>query len=99
ATALAITILVVIGRLERFVLPQRRPMEITLTLTTEAAFHDVEQRAREFLRDGRVLKVSYTGAQHQILIVARPLDGRHHLSEIAGKLRAMDGVQGVEVIR
>jgi putative Mg2+ transporter-C (MgtC) family protein len=99
ATALAIAILVVVGRLERHVLPQRRPMEITLTLTSEAAFHDVETRAREFLREGRVLKVSYTGTEHQILIIARPKDGRRHLTEIAGRLRAMDGVQGVEMMR
>jgi putative Mg2+ transporter-C (MgtC) family protein len=98
ATTIAIVVLVIVRKLEHEILPHRRPMEITLTLTTDAAFHDVEIRAREYLSEGRVLRVNYTGTDHQILIVAKPRD-HHRLSEIAEKLRSLDGVQGVEMLR
>jgi putative Mg2+ transporter-C (MgtC) family protein len=96
--ALALGVLVLVRWLEHDYLPHRRPMEITLTLTSDVAFHDVEMRAREFLTEGRVLRINFNGTDHQILIVAKPRE-QHRLTEISEKLRALDGVQGVELIR
>jgi putative Mg2+ transporter-C (MgtC) family protein len=97
-TALALGVLVLVRRLEHEILPHRRPMEITLTLTSDAAFHDVELRAREFLCEGRVVRINFNGTDHQILIIAKPRE-HHRLTEISEKLRALEGVQGVEMIR
>jgi hypothetical protein len=45
-----------------------------------------------------VLRINYTGAEQQILMIARP---RHHhsLAEISQRLRELDGVEGVDMTR
>jgi putative Mg2+ transporter-C (MgtC) family protein len=98
ATALAIGILILVRRLEHHTLPNRRPLEIVLTLSCEAKLHDVEERAKEVLHKGRVIRINYTGKDQQIEMVARP---RHHrsLAEISQRLRDLDGVQGVDMTR
>jgi putative Mg2+ transporter-C (MgtC) family protein len=98
ATALAIGILILVRRLEHHTLPNRRPLEIVLTLSCEAKLHDVEERAKEVLHKGRVIRINYTGKDQQIEMVARP---RHHrsLAEISQRLRELDGVQGVDMTR
>jgi putative Mg2+ transporter-C (MgtC) family protein len=98
ATLLAIGVLLVVKRLEHETLPRRRPLELTLTLSCAASIHDVEHRAKEVLQDGRVLRINYTGTEQQILMVARPK--RHYsLAEISERLRELDGVQGVDMVR
>jgi putative Mg2+ transporter-C (MgtC) family protein len=98
ATALAIGILILVRRLEHHTLPNRRPLEIVLTLSCEAKLHDVEERAKEVLHKGRVIRINYTGKDQQIEMIARP---RHHhsLAEISQRLRDLDGVQGVDMTR
>jgi putative Mg2+ transporter-C (MgtC) family protein len=98
ATALAIGILILVRRLEHHTLPNRRPLEIVLTLSCEAKLHDVEERAKEVLHKGRVIRINFTGKDQQIEMIARP---RHHhsLAEISQRLRELDGVQGVDMTR
>jgi putative Mg2+ transporter-C (MgtC) family protein len=98
ATVLAIGILILVRRLEHHTLPNRRPLEIVLTLSCEAKLHDVEERAKEVLHKGRVIRINYTGKDQQIEMVARP---RHHrsLAEISQRLRDLDGVEGVDMTR
>jgi putative Mg2+ transporter-C (MgtC) family protein len=98
ATLLAIGVLIVVKRLEHETLPRRRPLELTLMLNCAASIHDVQHRAKEVLRDSRVLRINYTGTEQQILMIARP---RHHhsLAEISERLRKLDGVEGVDMVR
>jgi len=98
ATALAIGILILVRRLEHHTLPNRRPLEIVLTLSCDAGLHDVEERAKKVLHKGRVIRINYTGKDQQIEMIARP---RHHhsLAEISEWLRELDGVQGVDMTR
>lgn len=48
--------------------------------------------------NGRVLRIQYNGTTHQILLVARPRY-QSRLTEISEKLRALDGVVGVDMVR
>ena len=98
ATALAIGVLILVKRLEHHTLPNRRPLEIVLTLSCDAGLHDVEERAKEVLHKGRVIRINFTGKDQQIEMIARP---RHHhsLAEISQRLRELDGVQGVDMTR
>jgi putative Mg2+ transporter-C (MgtC) family protein len=98
ATTLAIAILILVRRLEHHTLPNRRPLEIVLTLSCDAKLHDVEDRAKEVLHKGRVIRINYTGKDQQIEMIARP---RHHrsLAEISQRLRDLDGVEGVDMTR
>jgi putative Mg2+ transporter-C (MgtC) family protein len=98
ATAIAIGVLIAVKRLEHHTLPQRRPLEIVLTLSCDALLHDVEERAKEVLHKGRVIRINYTGKDQQIEMIARP---RHHhsLAQISQKLRDLDGVEGVDMTR
>jgi putative Mg2+ transporter-C (MgtC) family protein len=98
ATALAIGVLIAVKRLEHHTLPQRRPLEITLTLSCDAGLHQVEERAKDVLHKGRVIRINYTGKDQQIMLVARP---RHHhsLAQISQRLRELDGVEGVDMTR
>jgi putative Mg2+ transporter-C (MgtC) family protein len=98
ATVLAIGVLLVVKRLEHETLPHRRPVELTLTLDCEASIHEVEHLAREVLRQGRVLRINYTGTEQQILMVARPKH-HHSLAEISERLRELAGVKGVDMTR
>jgi len=98
ATVLAIGVLIVVKRLEHETLPHRRPLEIILTLACEASIHDVEHRAKEVLHRGRVMRINYTGKEQQILMIARPRN-HHSLAEISEKLRALEGVNGVDMTR
>jgi putative Mg2+ transporter-C (MgtC) family protein len=98
ATALAIGVLIVVKRLEHETLPGRRPLEIILTLACEASIHDVEDRAKEVLHKGRVLRINYTGTEQQIMMIARPKH-HHSLAEISERLRELDGVNGVDMTR
>jgi len=98
ATAIAIGVLIAVKRLEHHTLPQRRPLEIVLTLSCDALLHDVEERAKDVLHKGRVIRVNYTGKDQQIEMIARP---RHHhsLAQISQKLRELEGVEGVDMTR
>jgi putative Mg2+ transporter-C (MgtC) family protein len=98
ATTIAIAVLIAVKRLEHHTLPQRRPLEIVLTLSCDALLHDVEERAKDVLHKGRVIRVNYTGKDQQIEMIARP---RHHhsLAQISQKLRELDGVEGVDMTR
>jgi putative Mg2+ transporter-C (MgtC) family protein len=98
ATVLAISVLIVVRRLEHETLPNRRPLEITLTLACEASIHEVEHRAKEVLYKGRVLRINYTGSEQQIMMIARPKH-HHSLAEISERLRKLDGVNGVDMTR
>jgi putative Mg2+ transporter-C (MgtC) family protein len=98
ATGLALTVLLVVKRLEHEALPHRRPLEVTLTLEPGASLHTVEHLARDVLRHTRVLRINYTGTDQQITLLARPR--RHHsLAEISERVRALAGVRGVEMSR
>jgi putative Mg2+ transporter-C (MgtC) family protein len=98
ATLLAISVLIVVKKLEHETLPHRRPVELVLTLDCEASLDDVDHRAKDVLRHSRVLRINYTGTEQQIMMIARP---RHHrsLSEISERLRKLEGVKGVDMTR
>jgi len=97
-TVLALGVLMIVKKLEHETLPHRRPLELTLTLEPGASIHNVEHRARDVLRQTRVLRINYTGTDQQITMVARPR--RHHsLAEISEKVRELDGVRGVDMSR
>jgi hypothetical protein len=50
------------------------------------------------LRHTRVLRINYTGADREITMLARPR--RHHpLAEICERVRALEGVRGVDMSR
>lgn len=98
ATVLALAVLLVVKRLEHQTLPVRRPLEITLTLEPGASLHDVEHRARDVLRHTHVLRVNYTGTDQQITLVARPRK-HHSLAEVSERVRQLEGVRGVDMVR
>ncbi len=98
ATVLALAVLMIVKRLEHDVLPNRRPLELTLTLEPGADIHTVEHRARDVLRHTRVLRINYTGVDQQITMVARPRK-HHSLAEISQRVRDLEGVRGVDMSR
>jgi putative Mg2+ transporter-C (MgtC) family protein len=98
ATVLALSVLMLVKKLEHETLPHRRPLEITLTLEPGVDIHNVEHRVRDVLRHTRVLRINYTGTDQQITMIARP---RHHhsLAEISERVREVEGVRGVDMSR
>ena len=97
-TVVGLGVLSIVKRFERDVLPRRRMLEITLTLETGAPLDHVVTQASTILARSRVLRVSYDAAGQKVTLTSQPNNG-HSLTEIAEGLRALGGVQGVEVTR
>ena len=97
-TVLALTVLWAMKYVEREVLPNRRTLEIVLTLQPDAALDRVEEAAREILPRSSVVRVSYNAEGQSLMLTAQP-QGGIGLSVIGERLRAVSGVHGVEVSR
>jgi putative Mg2+ transporter-C (MgtC) family protein len=97
-TVVGLAVLVLVKLLERDVLPQRRMLEITLTLATGTRLDDAVDQASALLTRARVLHVSYDGTGQKVTLSSQPKDQRA-LTDIAESLRALTGVQGVEISR
>lgn len=98
ATAFALVVLWLVKRIEREIMPKRRAMEVTLTLQARTPLDVVEQAARRTLPRCTVLRVQYTEHNQSLVLAARPFDGES-LPQIGEQLRALPGVEGVEISR
>ncbi|NUT32416.1 MAG: MgtC/SapB family protein [Hamadaea sp.] len=97
-TILALTVLALVKYVEREALPRRRMLEIVLTLEPDAHLDRVEQEVKSSLPRSRVLKVSYSATGQALVLTAQPQNGTS-LSVIGERLRALQGVHGVEITR
>ena len=97
-TVVAVAVLWPTKYLEREVLPRRRPLEAILTLAPGAALAEVERAAQRTLSRSRVLRVCDTAEAQSLVLAAEPMRAMP-LSEIAERLRGIDGVRGVEINR
>jgi putative Mg2+ transporter-C (MgtC) family protein len=98
ATVLALVVLWLVKYVEREALPRRRMLEIVLTLEPDAQMDRVEREANAILGRSRVLRVSYSVTGQAVAIAAQPQNGTP-LTHIGERLRSLDGVHGVEIIR
>lgn len=97
ATAvLALLVLRVLRLLEREFIPQRRGLEVRLTLAAGAAIDQVERSARSILPRSEVLGLSYTGGDQALVLRSRPVAGQS-LTAIGERLRHTPGVIGVDL--
>jgi putative Mg2+ transporter-C (MgtC) family protein len=98
ATVLALIVLVAIKRVEEDYLPQRRQMEVTLSLDPDAALSDVETEVEAALPRSRVLRVQYREGGQELVVVARP-QVDVSLAKIGEDLLTLSGVHGVAINR
>ena len=98
ATLLALVVLVPIKWLEEEVLPQRRQMEVTLTLDPDVTLSRVESEVAETLPRSRVLRVQYREGGQDLVVIARP-QVEVSLANVGEKLLALRGVHGVTINR
>jgi putative Mg2+ transporter-C (MgtC) family protein len=98
ATVLALLVLWMVKIAERNLLPDRHLIEVTLVLEPDTALDTVEREALAALPNARVIRVDYAGHDQSLVLTAH---GRPNTSlpAIAEALRALPGVQGVEVAR
>lgn len=98
AMVLALVVLAAVKWVEDELLPQRRQMEVTLSLEPEATLSQVEQEVREALPMSRVLRVQYREGGQELVMVARP---QLHVSlpAIGERLLRLPGVHGVDINR
>jgi len=97
-TGLALVVLLLVGLLERRVLPGRQKVEITLTLEAGAHLDEVITRACEIVPRSKVLGVSYQAVGQQVVLSAQPA-ATDELVTLAEHLRELERVQGVAVNR
>lgn len=97
-TLVAVAVLWPTKYLEREVLPQRRPLEATLTLAPDAELEAIETAAHEVLPRSRVQRVIHTEGGQALVIVGEPVR-EIPLSRLAERLRVIPGVHGVELSR
>jgi putative Mg2+ transporter-C (MgtC) family protein len=97
-TVLALLVLWLVKWIEREWLPKRRGMEVTLLLEADTPLDAIEQAARRTLPRSQVLRVRYDSNGQALVLAARPSDGES-LPELGEQLRALPGVQGVELTR
>jgi putative Mg2+ transporter-C (MgtC) family protein len=96
STMLGVAVLWLVKYYEREWLPARRLLEVVLTLEPDAQLDRVEERAHEVLPRSRVQRISYSASGQQLVLTSQPEVGAH-LASLGDKLRAIPGVQGVEV--
>lgn len=95
---LALVVLAAIKKIEADYLPQRRQMEVTLSLEPETTLSTVERAVSEALPRSRVLRVQYREGGQELVVVARPqLD--LSLATLGERLLSLPGVQGVDINR
>jgi putative Mg2+ transporter-C (MgtC) family protein len=97
-TVCGLGVLLLVKRFERDVLPGRRMMEVTLTVETGTPLDYVMDQAKTILRRSRVLGVTYDGTGQKVVLTALPSDDSS-LTDLAERLRALGGVQGVAITR
>lgn len=98
ATAIALIVLILLKWVEHDLLPGRRMLDVTLTLSSGVGVDDVVSRAGQILPRSRVQQVSYEGTSQKVLLLAQP-DASHSIAEIAETLLALTGVEGVDISR
>lgn len=97
-TVLALIVLAAIKWLEDEVLPQRRQMEVTLSLDQEATLSRVEAEVADALPRSRVLRVQYREGGQDLVVMARP-QAQVSLAAVGERLLALSGVRGVDINR
>ncbi|MGH3735245.1 MAG: MgtC/SapB family protein [Micromonosporaceae bacterium] len=95
---LALVVLAAIKKVEDDYLPQRRQMEVTLSLEPEVTLSTVEGAVAEALPRSRVLRVQYREGGQELVVVARP-QVEVSLAAIGERLLGLPGVQGVDINR
>lgn len=98
AMVLTVIVLAAIKKVEEEFLPQRRQMEVTLSLEPEAVLSRVERKVAEALPRSRVLRVQYREGGQELVVTTRPpLDVS--LAALGERLLALSGVRGVDINR
>ena len=98
--ATGITLLSLIGlkQLERDYFPRKRTHTVVLEIVDTADLADVVHRATAVLRSAAsVRKVDRGGGDRTVVTLTSPLSRGFSLVELAGGLRALEGVVGVEL--
>ncbi|MGH3648229.1 MAG: MgtC/SapB family protein [Micromonosporaceae bacterium] len=95
---LALIVLAAIKKVEDEYLPQRRQLEVTLSLEPETTLSTVEHAVADALPRSRVLRVQYREGGQELVVMARPqLD--LSLAALAERLLSLPGVHGVDINR
>jgi putative Mg2+ transporter-C (MgtC) family protein len=98
AMVLTVIVLAAIKKVEEELLPQRRQMEVTLSLESDAGLSAVERAVANALPRSRVLRVQYREGGQELVVTARPaLDVS--LPSVAERLLELPGVHGVSINR
>lgn len=97
-TGFGLAVLLLVKRFELDILPRRRMLEVILTVEAGTPLDHVVEQTRAILPRSRVLRVSYDMTGQKVVLTAQP-DAGYALTDIAERLRALGGVQGVAITR
>lgn len=98
SVALALVVLTVLKQLEREYFPRRRGHPVVLEITDTADLTDVVGNARRVLgAQATVSKVDRAMADRTVVTLSSPLLRGYDLLDLATRLRALEGVVGVEL--
>ncbi|WP_238008471.1 MgtC/SapB family protein [Dactylosporangium sp. AC04546] len=98
ATAVALAALWLFKFAEAHWLPDRHRIRVTLTLAPGFPLDVAEREASGALTAAAVLRIDYARQDQQLVLMARA-DDFTSLPAVAERLRRLDGVQGVEIVR
>ncbi len=98
AMVLAVIVLAAIKKVEEELLPQRRQMEVTLSLEPDAVLSAVERAVADALPRSRVLRVQYREGGQELVVTARPAL-EVSLASVGERLLELPGVHGVSINR
>ena len=98
AVLVSLTALTVLRTLERDVFPRRRGAILVLEVTATAHLHEVLHGARQVLgRPVEVTAVDRAAGDRSVLTLGTSLTKGYDLLDLATRLRALEGVVGVEL--
>jgi putative Mg2+ transporter-C (MgtC) family protein len=98
AMVLTVIVLAAIKKVEEEFLPQRRQMEVTLSLEPDAVLSAVERAVADALPRSRMLRVQYREGGQELVVTARPAL-EVSLASVGERLLELPGVHGVSINR
>lgn len=97
AIGLALLVLVVLKQLEQEYFPRRRGHPVVLEITDTADVEEVVHEAIAVLGSGKVRKVDRGTSDRTVVTLSSPFLRDYSLLDLAVRLRALEGVVGVEL--